>query len=413
MRQINEGKILPIALEAGEQLSASELLAEALVRQGHSATNLGAYVADGPGTGDDFFIAYELAVDSIARQANLHLLGRWMTKRFLLRLLQGRLQICDYVRQDPSVRNEIISAPIVVIGAPRTGTTALHALLSQDDRHRVPLGWEFLRPVPPPDSGVSNDPRIALADGELRLPQLVTDGISAIHSYSGMMNKECLSAMSFSFRSEEFISRYSTDDYAAWLHSCDMTSAYEMHKLVLQILQRKKPTERWVLKSPVHLHNLDVLLSTYPDAHLVMTHREPMEILGSVTSLIAQLRFAHSDIVSTEAIGRYHADLYWRDLDGMARRQKYEDQVHENQWQNNCAHILFQGLNDAPLQQVERIYAQFDISFPDAQRQAMERKAVAAADRRENQHRYSFSWLGIEPTSTSAGFDYYRKVFSL
>ena len=98
-------------------------------------------------------------------------------------------------------------------------------------------------------------------DAELRLPQLVTDGLDAIHAYGGRMNKECLSAMSFAFRSEEFISRYHTPSYIDWLQSCDMTPAYEMHRLVLQVLQRRLPTDRWVLKSPVHLHNLPVLVA--------------------------------------------------------------------------------------------------------------------------------------------------------
>ncbi len=398
---INEQRILPITSEAGDSLSAPQLLAEALVRQGRPANDLAAYVAPGPGTGEDFFDAYERAVRSIEEQANLNVLGRWMTRRFLLRLIQGRLQICEYVRLDPAVRNEVIAAPIVVIGAPRTGTTALHGLLAADFRHRVPLGWEFLRPVPPPDPEIENDPRIALADEELRLPQLVTDGISAIHSYSGRMNKECLSAMSFAFRSEEFISRYSTDDYAQWLHSCDMTPAYEMHKLILQILQRQQPTSRWVLKSPVHLHNLDVLQSTYPDACLVMTHREPMDILGSVTSLIAQLRWAHSDVVSTEEIGRYHAELYWRDLDGITEREPIE----------NCIHISFQDLNEKPVDQIQRLYEYFSIPMTDDVLRAVKEKAAAASDSREAAHRYSFAWLGIDFDATYARFSPYRAKF--
>ena len=398
---INEQRILPITSEAGDSLSAPQLLAEALVRQGRSANDFAAYVAPGPGTGEDFFEAYERAVRSIEEQANLNVLGRWMTRRFLLRLLQGRLQICEYVRLDPAVRNEVIAAPIVVIGAPRTGTTALHSLLAADFRHRVPLGWEFLRPVPPPDPEIENDPRIALADEELRLPQLVTDGISAIHSYSGRMNKECLSAMSFAFRSEEFISRYSTDDYAQWLHRCDMAPAYEMHKLILQILQRQQPTSRWVLKSPVHLHNLDVLQSTYPDACLVMTHREPMDILGSVTSLIAQLRWAHSDVVSTEDIGRYHAELYWRDLDGVAKRRPIE----------NCFDTSFQDLNEEPIEQVQRLYEYFSIPMTDDVLGAVKEKAAAASGSREAPHRYSFAWLGIDYDATYARFSSYRAKF--
>ena len=262
---VNAGLVLPIAIEAELPLDRDALIGEALARQGRATEGIAALCAPGPGTGEDFLEGLDIALRSLETEANLNLLGRWMTRRFLLRLLEVRLQICDWVKADPGVRDEQIVEPLFVVGAPRTGTTVLHALLSADDRHRVPLGVEILRPAPAPTSDThETDPRIALADAELRGPQLVTGGLDAIHAYAGRMNKECLSAMSFAFRGEEFISRYNTPSYIDWLQSCDMTPAYEMHRLVLQILQRKMPTEKWVLKSPVYFHNLPLLLNSYP-----------------------------------------------------------------------------------------------------------------------------------------------------
>ena len=101
-------------------------------------------------------------------------------------------------------------------GAPRTGTTILHAMLAQDPASRVPEGWELLRPVPPPDPDPDEfaaDARIPLADRELRLPGQVAGELDAIHVYRGRMHKECLSAMSFAFRSEEFTARYHVPSY--------------------------------------------------------------------------------------------------------------------------------------------------------------------------------------------------------
>jgi len=238
---INDGVVPPIALEAARPFSVTELLDAALARRGSARGDVGAFCAPGPGTGDDFLEPFELLLESLETDAQLTVLGRWITHRFLDRLLDVRLQIAAYAREDPAVRNERIIEPIVVVGAPRTGTTALHALLAADHRHRVPLGWELLRPVPPPVAG-EEDGRVALADLELRLPQTVSGGLESIHAYSGRMHKECLSAMSFTFRSEEFVSRYSTTRYIDWLGTCDMTPAYEMHRLVLQILQRRQPT---------------------------------------------------------------------------------------------------------------------------------------------------------------------------
>ena len=147
---VNEGAVLPIALEAARPFSVDDLLAAALARRGLSAGDMAAFCAPGPGTGEDYLEPLEILVASLENDAELTILGRWITHRFLDRLLDVRLQIAEYVRVDPGVREEQILEPIVVIGAPRTGTTVLHALLANDDRHRVPLGWELLRPVPPP-----------------------------------------------------------------------------------------------------------------------------------------------------------------------------------------------------------------------------------------------------------------------
>jgi len=390
---VNAGLVLPIAAEAALPFDRDGLVGEAMARQGRANEGIAVLCAPGPGTGEDFLEGLDIALTSLETEANLHLLGRWITRRFLLRLLEVRLQICD----------------CFVVGAPRTGTTVLHALLSADHRHRVPLGWEFLRPVPPPAfETYDNDPRIELADAELRGPQLVTGGLDAIHAYAGRMNKECLSAMSFAFRGEEFISRYNTPSYIDWLQSCDMTPAYEMHRLVLQILQRKMPTEKWVLKSPVHLHNLPVLLDTYPDAQLVITHRDPLAILGSVTSLIATLRWAHSDDVDTTVIGRYHANLYHGDLDGLVDLQS-----HGVLPIGRVAHGSFADFNADGVGVVARIYDELGIDLPDDVRAAMTAALAGSPREKHGDHTWSFDWLGLDADEQRDRFSRYCMTFGL
>lgn len=402
VRAVNEGLVLPISAEASLPLDRDALIGEALARQGRAGEGVAALCAPGPGTSDDFVEPLDIALRSLEREADLHLLGRWITRRFVLRLLEVRLQICDVVRADPGVREERIVQPVFVVGAPRTGTTILHALLSADHRHRVPLGWELLRPVPSPTIDTADsDPRIAVADAELRMPQLVTNGLDAIHAYGGRMNKECLSAMSFAFRSEEFVSRYDTPSYVTWLHSCDMTPAYEMHRLVMQILQRRRPTDRWVFKSPVHLHNLPVLLDTYPDAKLIVTHRDPVAILGSVTSLLATLRWAHSDAVDTQAIGRYHSDLYWRDLDGLV------DLDSSGLLDGRTAHASFREFNDDGVAVVERIYAELGLELPADVRVAMGEALANSPRERHGDHVWSFEWLGLDESEQRERFARY------
>ncbi len=253
---------------------------------------------------------------ALEAEANLTDAGRAATERYLARLLRVRLQLVELEATEPTLAAQLIEAPVFVIGAPRTGTTVLHRILAADSAHRAPEGWELLLPAPPPEPDTfATDPRIAIAGEELVFAQSVAEELTTMHTYSARMPKECLSAMAFSGRTEEFISRYSVPSYVEWLQAADLAPAYAMHHLVLRTLQLRMPTRRWVLKSPVHLQGLPELLATYPDARFVITHREPDEVLASVSSLIATLRSAYSGQVDPIAIGRYHADLYARSLD--------------------------------------------------------------------------------------------------
>ena len=68
---------------------------------------------------------------------------------------------------------------------------------------------------------------------------------------------------------------------------CESTSGY--HKRLLQLLQAEAPG-RWTLKNPWHPLFLDTLSDVYPDAQLVMTHRDPADVVGSSCNLIKVVR---------------------------------------------------------------------------------------------------------------------------
>jgi hypothetical protein len=314
-----------------------------------------------------------ILLDALEHEARLNDTGRALTERFLSRLREVRAQLVEYVERHPDVRDVTIDAPLFVTGAPRAGTTLLFALLAEDPRHRAPLGWELLLPVPPP-IGDDDAARVARAQHELRAMANATGGsLDAIHTYGALLPKECLSAMSFVYRSEEFTARYHVPTYVQWLQSCDMGPAYEVHRLVLQVLQHTAMggdgPRRWVLKSPVHIHSLPTLFTVYPDARVVVNHRDPAEVLGSVNSLVATLRSAHSDHVDVEGIARYHADLYGRSLDALV--DVADDRVH---------HVRYADLAADPVAVGGTVYPALDHPSP-AHADARMRAYVAAQPR--------------------------------
>jgi len=332
----------------------------------------------------------ELLLGSLTNEAELTDEGLQFTHRWMARLVSERVKIGEAT--DAAHGREQIVAPVIVAGAPRTGTTYLHGLLAQVEGHRAPQGWELLYPSPSPrQDTAAEDPRVAAADDELTWPQRQSTSMMSIHRYAARMHKECLSAMSFAFRSEEFVSRYHVPAYVDWLQSCDMKPAYEMHRRVLGLLQRRQRTAQWVLKSPVHLNNLPTVLATYPDARLVITHREPTEVLGSVTSLILNLRRAFSDRVDEGAVARYHLELYGRSLDALVDADLPPEQV---------AHVDQRSLIAEPQTTMDELCDRFGLATT---------QIDASPPVEAGQHDYSVA--GIETDELDAVFGRYRERF--
>jgi hypothetical protein len=390
---VNEGAIEPIADEAARPLTVDSLLGEALALEGDDDRS--AFGADG------FVEPLRRFLDAVSSEAQLTVLGRWLTRRFLLRLLTGRIQQERYVAGDPGVLDEPITAPVVVAGAPRTGTTILHALLVQDPALRAPLGWELLRPVPPPPAPGYEDERVELAEAELRMLARVTPSMDAIHEYGARNPKECLSAMSFELLSEELTARYDVPSFTSWFQTVDMRPAYERHKLVLQIIQRRTGPAQWVLKSPVHLHNLDALLAVYPDARLAFTHRDPTEVLASATSLVANLRWVFSERVDYEGIGRYHVELFTRSLDRLV----------DTDLTGPVSHTYYADFLERPLDTVAGVYSALGLAWSDDLRDRMATHLAAQPQGRHGEHRYDFDDLGVDRATVDAGFARYVHAF--
>jgi hypothetical protein len=400
---VNRGDIVPIADVAGQPLRRDALLAEAAARLGAEATHLSAF-------GDDRFLEpLDLLLDAIEAEASLSLLGRWLARTYLLRVLEGRLLLERYVRQDPGVRDEDISAPIFVTGPPRSGTTVLFGALAADPRHRVPEGWELLRPVPPPDPDAYPDPgRLALADQELRMLELVQGNLATMHEYTGRMPKECLSAFAFELLSEEFTTRFHVPSFGAWLERADMTPAYECHRLVLQILQRRYPTQQWVLKSPVHLHALPALLHVYPDARITVTHRDPAAFLPSLTSLVATLRAVHSDEVDFAEIGRDQERRFAASLRTLVDldRQSFLDPARTH-------HSRYADFVTDSAATVRDVYTRLGLPYEVATERAISEFLAARSRDEHGSHRYSFDDLGVPLSEVRADFADYQRHFDV
>ena len=83
------------------------------------------------------------------------------------RHLSQRLQVEDWYRRHPEIDDVAIAAPLIGLGLPRTGSTALSMLLAQDPDVRYLRRWESSQPCPPPSTVQGVDPRIPADKGEM------------------------------------------------------------------------------------------------------------------------------------------------------------------------------------------------------------------------------------------------------
>lgn len=216
-------------------------------------------------------------------------LGRMLMFGDCTKYASARLRIEDLLKQHPEILDIPIEKPVIVIGLPRSGTTNLVNLLASDSRFRSMPLWESYEPVPDPRESIGSDgvdPRWARCQQQWEVMKSGAPFIAAMHSMEPdhVHEENELMAPDFSNYNLEWVARVPQwrDHYLA----TDQTPHYAYMRKVLQILQWYRPRERWVLKSPQHLEQIGPLLATFPDATIVVTHRDPVAVVQSTITML-------------------------------------------------------------------------------------------------------------------------------
>lgn len=212
----------------------------------------------------------------------------------LISLLAERLRIEDAFTQHPEIRDEPISAPIYLTGLPRTGTSALLNLLSCNPETRSIALWEGLAPSPlagnPPKE---DDPRFLAQVEFLTAVYEKNPEWGAIHHTTADTPEECIHLLNHTFDDVQFGVECLMEPYGSWFRERDHRASYRYYADLLRMLQWRRSggdpsvdRGRFLLKSPAHLWALDVITELFPDASIIITHRDPVESVGSYASMM-------------------------------------------------------------------------------------------------------------------------------
>jgi len=326
--------------------------------------------------------------DGLVSEARLNDLGVEIAVLDVIRPLTGRLQIVKWRKENPAVAAQPVTRPIFIVGQPRTGTTILFDLLAQDPALRPPLTWEVDNPWPlPRPETYATDPQIAETQASIEMSEQIVPGLLAFHPMGALVGQECVRITAGQFCSMIFPVQYRLPSYSRWLlYEADHQPAYAYHRMFLQHLQSGVPGQ-WLLKSPAHLWQLDALVAEYPDALIVQTHRDPLNVISSISALTHHLRHLASDESSiTECAAQSREEI----VAGLERGMKLRDSLSQR-----VVDVQFADFIHDPFATIRGVYAELGRELEPVAEQNM-RAFLAGHPGDGGGSRYSWADTGLD-----------------
>ena len=172
----------------------------------------------------------------------------------------------------------------------RTGSTLLQNLLAQDPNSRTTRFWEQMRTIPPAKTKeeLVNNSRIDEVNYQLKqFSNKVCKGwydtFLKMHYISAENPEEDVIILNSVF--QQTIHAYMLYDIDNELPKLIRESgAYQCRFLHLFLKLQDhylSPSSHWLLKNPNHSQYLNDFLGEFPKANIIVTHRDPVPVVGS------------------------------------------------------------------------------------------------------------------------------------
>ena len=320
--------------------------------------------------------------------------------------LANRLRVLDWHRTHPELAATRVEAPLVLVGMPRSGTTALSHLLAADPDNRSLLAWEANESIPPPTTATyQTDPRFELARNTPSPTELLNPEFAAIHHDEPDDAMECTVLHAQHFQSLIYSTVFNLPSYDEWLLPSTWEGATRYHRQVLQVLQSECPG-RWQLKSPQYGLLLDELFATYPDARLVVTHRDPVKIAASTFSLLRCLTGTFTNDDHTGYIVAHWPATLSTLLD---RAMDARDRIGEDAFFD----VAYADIVRDPVAVVGSIYERFGIEWNDDKEEYFRRFHAANPQHKYGTHTYSLAEVGLERSALDERFARYMARYDV
>ncbi|HLS82994.1 MAG TPA: sulfotransferase [Steroidobacter sp.] len=347
-------------------------------------------------------------LNALRTEARLSEAGVAAHRERILAGLVNRLRTTDAVKRHPEILQENVQVAGVIVGLPRTGSTMFHRLLTTAPGLTALRWWEAQNyaPFPGEERGRPVE-RVAFAERLLASMLEHNPDLMSIHPFQVHGADEEIIILDQFFIGTMPEAYAYIPSYSAWLKRADQRPAYEELRTVLKFLQWQDPEragKRWVTKTPGHLAALDALLAVFPEAQLIMTHRDPLHTAPSYCSMVVALHELSAAQLDRVEVGRFTARR-WAEM--LERFTHLRDEVGESRFID----VAYQDLVKDPLGQWRRVLQRLGEPVTPAAERAAEQWLRENGREKRGAHHYTLDEFGLTRSALEEWFAAYRTRF--
>ncbi len=348
----------------------------------------------------DLETALGVLLDSVERDANLSLVGRFALRDLLVDSIANRLLFEATRRSHPELFATELRPPLIIVGLPRTGTTLLHRLLALADDARALLQWELNEPIAP--AGI--DRRLESARESVNGYKVLVPALDRQHFLTAETPEECMALFSVTLVSAQFWVVAPVHGYQSWELAQDKQRGYAIYAQYLSYFQAQDPSKRLTLKAPAHTRYLRELFDNVPNALVVQTHRHPVAAQSSQNSLFHSLYSALSNGFDVHELGRRNLDLLVSSIEACLA-------CRAEQPERRIVDVYYDDLVADPVGTVASIHQQFSLPFTAAHRQRIEAYMRDNRQHKHGRHDHVLEDFGLTESQVLTRYSSYLERF--
>jgi Sulfotransferase family len=330
--------------------------------------------------------------------------GAEVTAAEVVGRLAGRLMAYEGFKRFPQFTDTAIQRPLILLGMPRTGSTALHKLITQDPATQALELWLAAMPMPrPPRATWESNPVYRQVAAQFTAMLAANPTIQRIHPLFADQPDECRFVTDQTFWSPGMSTSATAPDYGRWAFDADARYTYHYLRRVMGLIAGGDK-RRWVLKNPDHIWALDAVLGAFPDACIVQTHRDLAISLPSVVSLsweILRTREPHKTLREQVRMSKLYVEAL--EKVEVIRAKADPGQVFD---------VHVDELHADQVGVAERIYAHFGFPLSEAARAAWRSRAAQDPKAAHGAHEYKLADIGKSAEEIYAMAPRYRERYA-